>query len=224
MNTTSFEKLLTTTRHWLKGLAAYDNRFYDVLHALDFFAHIHKDEVRKDGKTLGFYHQLNMLAFARTQHRNITDPASVYIAILGHDAVEDYPERFEEIANNIGQSDLRNICLLDKNRSASFDSYMEAVAQSEVCSVVKGIDRIHNYSTMAGVFSRLKQESYAEVGRMYFLPMLKTARRRFPRQEPLYELLKSVMMMQIHATDHLVEALRGSQSSQELPTTHPMLG
>lgn len=208
MNTTSFEKLMTTTRHWLKGLASYDNRYYDVLHALEFFAQIHKHELRKDGKTPGFYHQLNMLAFARTQHRNLADPASVYIAILGHDAVEDYPERFEEISNNLGASDLRNICMLDKNRSPNFDSYMDAVALDEVCSAVKGIDRIHNYSTMAGVFSSLKQESYAEDGRAYFLPMLKTARRRFPRQEPLYELLKSVLMMQIHATDHLVSALK----------------
>lgn len=215
MNTVSYAKLLSSTRHWLKGLALSDNRYYDVLRALEFFSKLHGKEIRKDGVTLGFYHQLSILAFARTQHRNLSDPASVYIAILGHDAIEDYPDQFHSISATVSIPDLQNMMILDKNRSVSYDEYFDKIANSEVCSFVKGVDRIHNFSTMAGVFSIEKQEAYAQEGREYFIPMLKTARRGFPNQEPVYELLKSVMMMQIHATDTLVDAIKTNTKGKE---------
>lgn len=60
---------------------------------------------------------------------------------------------------------------------------------------------------MLGVFTPQKVEQYIDDGYTWFLPMLKTARRNFPNQEPLYELLKSVMHIQLDASKHFLKAL-----------------
>ena len=60
---------------------------------------------------------------------------------------------------------------------------------------------------MLGVFTPQKVEQYIDDWYTWFLPMLKTARRNFPNQEPLYELLKSVMHIQLDASKHFLKAL-----------------
>ena len=68
--------------------------------------------------------------------------------------------------------------------------------QCDVCSIVKLTDRIHNISTMIGVFSEEKQNKYLEEVDTYFFPILKTAKRLFPEQENAYENLKSMLTVQ----------------------------
>lgn len=209
MNTTDYYKLRTVMRHWLKGLAATDPRYFEVLRALDFFETLHGDEIRKDGVTKGFSHQLNMLAFARTQHRNLAEPWLVYIAILGHDGPEDYPNRIHAIEVKFPDQ-FAYFLRLSKWRHGElvpYDVYFADIAECSVCSVAKAIDRINNYSTMLGVFTPEKVAQYIEDGYKWFLPMLKTARRNFPHQEPIYELLKSVMMIQLDASSHFLKAI-----------------
>lgn len=209
MNTTDYQKLLTSLRYWLKGLAAHDARYFTSLHALEFFGELHAKEVRKDGTTKGFYHQLNILAFARTQHASIAEPYNLYPAILGHDGVEDYPEHAGRIATKFPEHNKFFVTLSkwrEGNQIPKFQYFAEN-ATCIVCSLAKAIDRIHNFSTMNGVFDLDKQRKYASEGREHFLPMLKRARRLFPEQEPVYELLKAVLLIQITATEQLCEAL-----------------
>ena len=221
MNTTQYEKLLVTLRYWLHGLAANDERYFVTLEALEFFSELHKHEIRKDGVTKGFYHQLNILSFARTQHANLIAPWDVYTAILGHDGPEDYPEQSGRIqaAFPLHYHFLIRLSKIRDGKKVSALDYYSGMAQCSVCSIAKAIDRVNNFSTMAGVFNVTKQEEYAQEGREHFLPMLKTARRLFPRQEAVYELLKSVLTMQIQATDHLVDALKRNGILAELAET-----
>lgn len=212
MNTTQYDKLFITTRYWLTGLAASDPRYYIAVKALDYFADLHKDEVRSNGAR-GFYHQLNILSFVRTQHNALLNPCDVYIAILGHDGYEDYQERVREIERAFPEhfQYFRRLSKIRDGVKITNDEYFDDVASCHICSVAKAGDRVHNFSSMAGAFSIDKQERYAEEGRMYFIPMLKKARRTFHAQEPVYELFKSVLMMQIHATDRLVDTVRKSR-------------
>jgi hypothetical protein len=66
-----------------------------------------------------------------------------------------------------------------------------------VATVVKGSDRINNQSTMVGVFTPKKQMEYVRECEEHILPMLKSARRKFPDQEPAYENMKLVLTTQI---------------------------
>lgn len=220
MNTTEYDKLRTVMRHWLKGLAASDHRYFVVLNALDFFEHLHRNEIRKDGVTRGFSHQLNMLAFARTQHKNIEEPWRVYAAILGHDGPEDYPVEVHNIKARF-PSLFDYFMRLSKWRDGelvSYDVYFPELAECRVCSVAKAIDRINNYSTMLGVFKPEKVEQYIDDGHTWFLPMLKKARRTFPQQEPIYELLKSVLVIQMDASKHFLSALNTESTGQPVLT------
>jgi hypothetical protein len=61
--------------------------------------------------------------------------------------------------------------------------------------------------TMVGVFTLEKRIKYMEEARTLFLPMLKTARRLFPKQEAAYENIKHVMTSQLE----LLEVINGAE-------------
>ena len=67
---------------------------------------------------------------------------------------------------------------------------------NKIASVVKGADRIHNVQTMIDVFTYEKQKEYIRETQEFIVPMLKEARRRFPRQEPAYENIQHVLVSQ----------------------------
>lgn len=208
MNTVDYSKLLITIRYRLQGLAQLDARYYTALRALAFFEDLHGEEKSKSG-TKGFYHQLNILSFTMTQHANLANPYNVYTQILGHDGVEDYQEKVNVIRSEF-PDDYRRFEIMSKYRDGvriSDEQYFSEIERDIDASVSKGMDRIHNYSRMAGVFSVKKQAAYCKEGEDFFLPMLKAARRRFPQQEAVYELMKSMLSVQMDATKHLLAAL-----------------
>lgn len=213
MNSTEYSKLSLVMRQWLKGLAESEglgSRYWDCLEALHYFSMLHGDEVRKDGVTPGFAHQINMLAFARNLHTMLMVPKAVYVSILGHDGIEDYPLKRSQIESMFNYY-AGYLNALDKNCEGtpkSKEVYFADLSECPVTSVVKAIDRIHNFSTMHGVFSATKIEKYVKEGREYFLPMLKRARRNFPQQSPVYELLKSVLVLQLSAMEHYLPILK----------------
>lgn len=66
------------------------------------------------------------------------------------------------------------------------------------CVKIKGIDRVHNLTTMLGGFKPQKRVEYIQETQEYVLPMLKQARRNFPDQECVYENLKFIIINQIN--------------------------
>lgn len=198
MNTVEHQKLLQVIRSQLMGMAQNDVRYNDCIRALNYAVKIHIG-LRKDGVTPEFYHQLNILGFLITQHKNLIDPASTYIAAILHDTPEDYAEHSAEI-KTLFPLDWQYAERLSKIRNGekiAHKVYFGEMAACHVCSAVKLVDRIHNISTMPGVFSAEKMRKYIEEVKVYFLPMAKTARKHFPAQNNFYELAKSMLSMKV---------------------------
>lgn len=198
MNTVEHKKLLQVIRSQLMGMAQNDVRFNDCIRALNYAVNIHTG-LRKDGVTPEFYHQLNILGFLITQHKNLMDPASTYIAAILHDTPEDYAERSAEIKTLFPQ-DWQYAERLSKIRNGELiplKVYFAEMAACHVCSPVKLVDRIHNLSTMPGVFNVDKMRKYIDEVKIHFLPMAKAARKNFPEQNNFYELAKSMLSMKV---------------------------
>ncbi|MBI6885843.1 hypothetical protein [Pseudomonas putida] len=199
MNTTDYQKLLQTLRSQLIGMAKHDPDFMDCVQALNLAESSIHTGTRKDGKTPEFYHQLSILGYLITQHNNLQDPRSVYMAAILHDTIEDYPEFEPQIAAMFPR-DVDNARGLSKMRNGElipYSVYFAEMAKSPVMSVVKLVDRIHNVSTMQGVFKPEKMRKYIHEIQEYFLPMAKAARQSFPKQNAFYELAKSDLNMKV---------------------------
>ncbi len=223
MNTTPYEKLKTTLKNKLMGLAMVDPRYYTCIKALEFAEKIH-DGYRKDGVTKEFYHQLSMLGFAMANHNALTKPYRVYTCIILHDTYEDFdkfkvkhPNLIEDLYYEFPE-DIEFIVRISKIRykkegesyikyGVNYDEYFGEMSGCEVTSFSKGVDRFHNLSTMIGVFSKKKMEKYIYEVDIYFLPMLKKARKRFPEQDQAYQLIKSVLNVQCTTVTKMLEII-----------------
>lgn len=204
---TNFEKIQVATRYMLLGMAQQNPDYYVALEAMEFASNFH-DGTRKDGVTPEFQHQLGIFSYLRTMHHHLELPAQTFAAAFLHDVAEDYDIGFDELEQLFGVDIALAVRLLTKkHRGATVpaDTYFDLIAENPVASVVKGADRINNLQSMLGVFSAEKQASYCEEAQKRFLPMLKVARRRFPRQEAVYENIKLMMKSQIT----LISAIHG---------------
>jgi (p)ppGpp synthase/HD superfamily hydrolase len=188
-----FEKLRITLRYFLLG-----REFYLAADALEFAGKYHTG-FRKDGVTPEFQHQLEIAHYVRTLLPSLMFPEDTLAAVLLHDVPEDYGVPHAEISNRFGAKVGRAVFLMDKHSNANF----AAIGEDPIASVAKGGDRVHNLQSMTGVFTREKQLTYIAETQTKFLPMLKTARRLFPRQETAYENIKHMMNSQLE----LLEAL-----------------
>lgn len=118
-----------------------------------------------------------------------------------HDVREDYHVSHEEIQSQFGIVVANSVDAMTKEfRGVKKPTALvfEQIAADPIASIAKGADRIHNFSTMVGVFTIQKQKEYLTEGEEFFLPMLKTARRIHVRQEPSYENIKSMMLSQMN--------------------------
>lgn len=188
-----YDKLRISLRYFLLG-----REYYMAADALEYAAKFHTG-FRKDGVTPEFQHQIEIAHYIRTLLPSLMFPEDTIAAVLLHDVPEDYGVPHAEIANRFGSKVGRAVFLMDKNSNANF----ALIGEDPIASVAKGGDRTHNLQTMVGVFTREKQLKYIAEAQEKFLPMLKTARRLFPKQELAYENIKHVMTSQIE----LLEAL-----------------
>lgn len=197
---TDFDKLRTKVLGIIEGMAMIDNKYFDLRRAVLFAEKVHCGS-RKDGSK-EFSHQLEMLAFALTLHSLLNKPFEVYISIVLHDLYEDYPQYLEEIRKNFPDAEEFSVRLSKyKDRSGKeYYSYFNGIAECEVCSVVKAIDRYHNLSTAPGVFSNSKILEYCEEVETYFIPMLRKAK-QLHNQRAVYELMKSILTTQVNTID-----------------------
>lgn len=214
MNTTGYKKLKSVLMNRLLGMSQIDPRYVVVINAFRFAESVHTG-VRKDGVTPEFYHQLSILGRAMNLHALLVDPLSVYVAILLHDSPEDYPKTIDRISvefpdhlqNSLDLSkyDFKETSLGHVESDAkTMTAYMDKLSRSPVLSVAKLMDRLHNLSTMLKVFSPEKIRSYIDDVYDYFLPMLKAAKRNFPEQDAVYELLKSDLNLICSTVSHFL--------------------
>ena len=196
LNTTEFKKLRLSFRYWILGKAEENKDYFRVLKALNIAEKYHNGQ-RKDG-TPEMIHQYSIVSYLRTIHKNFINPVDVFIVAILHDTYEDYPESEDELKTTFPDlfDHFVRISKIRDGEKIAYPQYFGEMEQCDVCSIVKLTDRIHNISTMIGVFSEEKQNKYLEEVDTYFFPMLKTAKRLFPEQENAYENLKSMLTVQ----------------------------
>ncbi len=195
MNYGDHKKLIVTLRSSFLGEARHNPQFYDAVKALDIAIKYHND-FRKDGKP-SIIHQLSIAFFAYTLVAYFRLPVEILVACLLHDTFEDYPESAAEIKKEL-PAYFEYTYKLSKVRYGAkidYNIYFNDIAECEVCSIVKLIDRLHNLSTMQGAFKPEKQVEYVKECEQYFFPMLKKAKRKFLFQSSAYENIKSVLLI-----------------------------
>ena len=197
MNNTQVEKMRIATRYWLQAKAETDPNYYRVLKAIDIMERFHTG-FRKDGVTPNIVHQYSIFNHLKTLHAYMVNPVATFIAAFLHDTYEDFPESDAELKREFPE-EYEYIVRVSKIRNGvkiAYDQYFDEMQNCVVCSMIKAVDRIHNISTMIGVFKAEKQMKYLEEVDQWFLPMLKYARRKFPTQELAYENLKTMLLVQ----------------------------
>lgn len=175
----------------------------------------HHSGLRKDNITPAFAHQIWIANHIRTL---ALPREAMELALTGaflHDTREDKGVSLEEVSALFG-TDAASLMdgLTKKFRGVEIpkETYFAGLVETPLRALVKGADRLHNLSSMVGVFDRTKQKKYIEETRKWHLPMLKIARRRFPEYESAYENIKQSLLSRIE----LIEAIHaaGGEVSQ----------
>jgi (p)ppGpp synthase/HD superfamily hydrolase len=216
-----FEKLVLSARYWLLGLAENEPKYYKVLEAMELCLS-HHDGVRNGGDPEAI-HQLGIFHQIRTSHKHLRNPDIVYILIFLHDAVEDENQKtkafisLEEVEATFGPVIRDKVKKLSKNilGQKNEDYSLDVIFDDEDCSVAKGGDRCNNVSTMYGVFKPARLKKYVLETADEFFPRLKSARRKFPHQEAVYEAIKLSLVGQLTLIQHLMEGMEQDEQSKQ---------
>lgn len=207
MEKTEYNKLRTKVLGIIEGLTLAEPKYFDVRRAITFAEQVHCNE-RKDGNP-EFSHQLEMLSLALSLHSSLLKPYDVYMGIIIHDTIEDYPE-WENELHEMFPDVVKYSRILSKFKdqgSEQYYGYFQQVSNCEVCSVVKLIDRIHNLSTAVGVFKPAKLVEYCDEVEMYFLDMMKDAKNNFNQRE-VYEVLKFMLLTEVRTIRKFVQIVQ----------------
>lgn len=192
--TTKHQKLMIALRYYLLGRG-----WTNASNALELGAQYHTG-TRKDGVSPEYSHPMRAAHYVRTLVPHLMYPEDCISAILLHDLVEDYDVDYNTVKDAVGSRAADAIMLLDK-RGRTTESYYRSLGLCPITSICKGPDRIDNMSTMHGVFTPEKQLKYTTEVHEHMFPMLKTARRSFPSQEPAYENIQFVLRVQCTAVE-----------------------
>lgn len=186
------EKLLTHFRGYLVG-----RRYYQAQRALDIMMTSMEGMIRKDGVTPVWAHSLSVAAYTRNLPIPDSDMENIIIVALLHDVVEDTEYPSAQIKEIFGNEVWTSVKLLTKNSKLSTEEYYKGIPTNALASIVKGADRIHNLSTMTGVFSTDKVTQYIQESQNYVLPMLRLAKHTHPQYNEVFEGEKHIINLQI---------------------------
>lgn len=215
MKKTDYSKLRTKILGIIEGLTLSDPKYFNVRRALIYAEKIHCNE-RRDG-TPEFSHQLEMLSVALSLHSSLLKPYEVYMAIIIHDTIEDYPQTQPELQemfpDEVKYS--RTLSKYKDNESDTYYDYFKQISKCEVCSVVKLIDRVHNLSTAPGVFRTAKLFEYCNEVDQYFLDMMHFAKSNFNQRE-VYEVLKFMLQTEVRTIRTFLEMLGDSPNASNV--------
>ncbi len=203
MSHVKHKKQLSALRYWLQGAG-----YHQALRVLEWAEPYHGG-LRKDKKTPTFNHQTEITLLISRLPDLLHREDTIITGII-HDMFEDTPVTKEEAAEVAGWSAVNAAWRMTKKTPCGFErneeELYEEMAACPISSIGKGVDRCHNQRTMAGVFTIEKMNSYVDFTEKHILPMLKIARRRFPEQEPSYEIIKFMLTTQAN----LVRSIKDS--------------
>lgn len=195
------EKMYT----FLKGYAI-GKGMTETLKALSYARQKHADQKRKDGEPY-IVHPLTMACNATAL--DISDDTTM-AAILLHDVVEDCGVTLAElpVSDKVKQTvKYLTFTVLDgETKEEAKRRYYNVMLESKEATIVKLIDRCHNVSTMAGVFSREKLAEYSKETKDYVLPLMRRAKDEYPELSNTFFQLKYHITSVLNAIDLALKA------------------
>jgi (p)ppGpp synthase/HD superfamily hydrolase len=199
---TRHRKQLAVMRGWLEG-----RQYFVAMDALEVCRQLEQG-TRKDGETPKFHHQLSVARLITTLAPHLIHPEITIATAFLHDIMEDHGDvwTLAALTERFGAPIAEAVWLTSKKTpglTKDYDKYFGEMAQHPVASIVKLADRNHNIQTMQGVFTVAKQQAYMQEVEDWFFPLIKTARRRFPRQYGAYENLKILLRCQCSLIRHI---------------------
>ena len=225
----NFEKLMISARYWLLGMAEHDAEYFKVIDAMEMGAAHHNGQ--RNGGEPEFIHQLQIFHYLRTMHKHIRNPATVYMLLFLHDALEDPNQKTkayitpEQILEKFGAVFLVKLKKMSKEimGETNPDYSLDDIFADEDTSVAKGGDRTNNVTSMIGVFKRARLERYVKETAEEFLPRLKSARRLFSDQEALFENMKLELVGTLTLIGHILEGYMPEDTPTAPAPTRPLV-
>jgi (p)ppGpp synthase/HD superfamily hydrolase len=159
---------------------------------------------RKDGKTPEFEHQLVLVLYAINLAAVIPFLQLVIIVLFLHDLVEDYGYPLELIRKDFGDQVADSVDRMTKRDGVPETVYYARISEDLIAAICKAIDRIHNLSSMSGVFIAKKQRSYVREARSGAIAALKRAKRKFPEHTGLFNHLKHILLLQVEPIEAML--------------------
>lgn len=203
--------------------------FYVALKALELILALEKG-TRKDGLTPKAHHQLSVGRLLSTLVPHLLYPEETLAAAFLHDILEDHPDEWDhdKLVTEFGEIIADAVWRLSKKSggmSKDYPSYFAGMTECPIASLVKLADRAHNLQTMQGVFTYEKQALYVAEVDKWFLPMVRAARKRHPRQRPAFENLKILLLCQMRLIRHIHAAAESTQPADKHkwePSSNPL--
>lgn len=181
-------KMYTYLRGFLTGA-----RMTESIKALGYAREKHKSQTRKDGIPY-IVHPLQMACYAvalgiREDH--------IIAGTLLHDVCEDCGVPVELLPVNDSVKEIVKYLTIEplpgEAKADTKKRYFENMINCKGAIIVKGLDRYHNMSTMAGVFDTAAIIKNIEENDDLLLPMLKEAKERYPdMSDTLYVLRTNI--------------------------------
>ena len=191
---------------WLQG-----RKYFNAMKAMEF-AEVHHSGFRKDGQP-EFSHQVSQACLAMTFADSLSEIENTFCVIFLHDIYEDKDVSLEELARLFGERVSNAVRIMSKTSFNSEikipnDVYYLGIANDQITSVCKGLDRIHNLMTMKNAFSAKKMSDYIAETNQFVKPMLKKARKQFTEQVNVYENIKFIINNQIELYEIYIDSIK----------------
>ena len=181
---------------YLKGYAM-GKGLPETMKALNYARRLHKGQVRKGGEPY-IVHPLTMACQAISL--GIDD--DIISAILLHDVVEDCGVSINDLPVN--NTIKHSVELLSFNKPDKYlekdgigpsinvvkTHYYEKIADDRIAIIAKLIDRCHNVSSMAGVFTKEKIKEYIDETELFVIPLIREAKENYPEYQNVLFILK----------------------------------
>ena len=203
--TYSAEKMYTFVRGFASGA-----RMPETLKALSFARAKHEGQMRKSGEPY-FVHPLTMACDALSIGIRDDD---VIAAILLHDVVEDCGVTLQElpVSGSVKHSvDLVTFSVMDgETKDTARTRYYNMILTDRAATLTKLVDRCHNVSSMAGVFTKEKLKAYIAETRDYVLPLLRKAKTKYPEDSDILFILKYHITSVVDSIDATIRVYENS--------------
>lgn len=180
------DKMYTYLRGFLVGA-----KMEQSLKALSYAREKHKEQKRKDGVPY-IVHPLQMACYAVALGIRDDD---IIAGVLLHDVCEDcgVPVNFLPVNDNIKQivKYMTITPLPGEEKADTKRRYFRNMLDCKGAIIVKGLDRYHNMSTMAGVLAAEDIRKNILENEELLLPMMKEAKEKYPELSDILFVLRT---------------------------------